>query len=325
MSKEKDAAEKILEDYNDVFADIVNNFLFDGREVVREEDLENAAPFSQLKLSDGLHEQERDTIKFWKRGTVVIAAFGGENQSRSDPSMPLRLFSYDGAVYKGEVSRYQSEQRQKLPVSPFYPVITLVLYFGNHHWTGPRTLRDCFRDLPPELEPFIPHYPIRVVEVAFLPPEAVGHLRSDFRFVADYLVQTRLTDRYIPPEDPIVHVDETLKLLGAITGDTSFQDAVNALDAEGKERTAMCDVVRRIREEGRQEGRQETRRKYEAIIADKDRTLADKDRTLADKDRTLADKDRALSDMNRVLSDKDRALSDMAQELRELKARFGLA
>ena len=32
---EKDIAEKILEDYPDVFADIVNGFLFDGEEVIK--------------------------------------------------------------------------------------------------------------------------------------------------------------------------------------------------------------------------------------------------------------------------------------------------
>lgn len=37
---EKDIAEKTLEAYNDVFADIVNGLLFDGKEVVKEEELE---------------------------------------------------------------------------------------------------------------------------------------------------------------------------------------------------------------------------------------------------------------------------------------------
>ena len=74
MSNEKDVSEKLLEDYNDVFADIINNALFDGREVVKPEELENAVTISQLKLLDGVHEQERDTAKYWKQGTVIIAA-----------------------------------------------------------------------------------------------------------------------------------------------------------------------------------------------------------------------------------------------------------
>ena len=39
---EKDIAEKILEDYPDVFADIVNGLLFAGKTVVRPEKLEDS-------------------------------------------------------------------------------------------------------------------------------------------------------------------------------------------------------------------------------------------------------------------------------------------
>ena len=35
---QKDMAEKLLADYNDVFADIVNVLLFDGRDEVSEDD-----------------------------------------------------------------------------------------------------------------------------------------------------------------------------------------------------------------------------------------------------------------------------------------------
>ena len=34
---EKDIAEKVLEDYNDVFADIVNVLLFQGEQIVKPE------------------------------------------------------------------------------------------------------------------------------------------------------------------------------------------------------------------------------------------------------------------------------------------------
>ncbi|MCI8902578.1 MAG: transposase, partial [Lachnospiraceae bacterium] len=37
----KDITEKILADFNDVFADIINGVLFDGKQVVSEHALEN--------------------------------------------------------------------------------------------------------------------------------------------------------------------------------------------------------------------------------------------------------------------------------------------
>ena len=46
---EKDITEKLLEDYNDVFADIVNVLLFDGESVILPEELETGMSRSAYK------------------------------------------------------------------------------------------------------------------------------------------------------------------------------------------------------------------------------------------------------------------------------------
>jgi hypothetical protein len=60
-----DSNEKILADHNDVFADIMNVFLFGGKQVIREEQLENSKDRSQYKVDGKIHEQERDVSKFY--------------------------------------------------------------------------------------------------------------------------------------------------------------------------------------------------------------------------------------------------------------------
>ena len=78
----KDVTEKTLEAYGDVFADIVNGLLFNGEQVLTEQSLTDAQPFSMYK-EDGskLHEQERDVAKYWvdqkgERVNVRIAMLG---------------------------------------------------------------------------------------------------------------------------------------------------------------------------------------------------------------------------------------------------------
>ena len=44
--KDKDITQKVLEKYNDVFADILNVLLFNGRDVVEESTLIDALPMS---------------------------------------------------------------------------------------------------------------------------------------------------------------------------------------------------------------------------------------------------------------------------------------
>ena len=69
---EKDATEKTLESYADVFADIVNVLLFDGKQFIAPEDLRDALPRSIYKADGKLHEQERDTAKFWLSGRYAL-------------------------------------------------------------------------------------------------------------------------------------------------------------------------------------------------------------------------------------------------------------
>lgn len=57
----KDISEKILADYNDVFADIANVLLFQGEQMISPDSLRNERTVSQYKSSSNkLHEQKSD-------------------------------------------------------------------------------------------------------------------------------------------------------------------------------------------------------------------------------------------------------------------------
>ena len=60
---QKDTSEKILESYNDVFSDIVNVLLFNGKQVLSADELEDQAPRSYYKADGKIREIERDVAK----------------------------------------------------------------------------------------------------------------------------------------------------------------------------------------------------------------------------------------------------------------------
>lgn len=67
-------AEKLLADYNDVFADIVNVLLFNGEQLITEDELEDTNIQSHYKADDNtLHEQERDIAKLIKHKNLCIS------------------------------------------------------------------------------------------------------------------------------------------------------------------------------------------------------------------------------------------------------------
>ena len=72
----KDSAEKLLEAHNDVFADIVNALLFGGEQIVKEDSLTDAQPFSSFKATGDTRLQERDVAKYWNEDCIRIGFCG---------------------------------------------------------------------------------------------------------------------------------------------------------------------------------------------------------------------------------------------------------
>lgn len=237
--EEKDITEKLLEDYNDVFADILNVLVFNGEPVINEQDLETDFTRSQYKAGTQIHGQERDVSKYWSRQNIKFALLGLENQSDRDPDAPLRLISYDGASYRDEMNH--GDER--------YLVFTFVLYFGTEHRWGQKS-RSLFKRIgfPTEkLRPYANDYHVNVFEIAWLRDETVAKFKSDFRIVADYFVQKRKNKKYIPSTLEMKHVEEVLNLMYAVTGDRDFEDAQN--EAAGKELTTMRELFNSVRDE----------------------------------------------------------------------------
>ena len=242
---EKDITEKNLEALNDVFADIVNVLLFKGEQVINEKDLEADTTKSMFKADGKIHEQERDVSKFWKNGEIRISILGIENQTAQDSDMPLRVISYDGASYKQQLLDKKQKKR--------YPVATLVLYFGTEEkWAKAKHLYDCF-EVPEKLKPFVNDYKINVFNIAFLSSKTIAMFKSDFKIIAEYFRAKRLNQKYKGSKEKLKHANETLKMFSALTGDDSFEKVYNE-DNFKKGGITMCDVVKRIRDEGITEG-----------------------------------------------------------------------
>ena len=251
---QKDITEKVLEDYNDVFADIINGLLFGGEQEIKPEDLENTTVHAQYKAEDDkVHELERDIAKYWKDEKVELAICGIENQSIVEKNMPFRIIGYDGSAYRNQL---QQERRKMLPV------VTIVLYFGtDRHWNSRKKIKELM-EVPQCLDSYVNDYQMHVFEVAWLTEKEIERFQSDFRIVANFFVQKRKNKDYIP-DDPteIKYVDEVLKLLNVMTGDKRYEKIFQ----KKKGVRSMCDVAERLEkmgivkgiEIGRLEGKEE--------------------------------------------------------------------
>lgn len=246
---EKDISEKLLADYEDVFADIVNVLLFHGERRVHADSLQSTNTVSHYKADDSrLHEQERDILKAWIDGRIQIALLGLEHQTEPEKQMAVRVIGYEGANYR---SQYKATQ--------ITPVITLVLYFGTEkRWQYPQNLK-ALMDIPDGLESYVNDYRIHVFEIAWLAEEQINMFQSDFRVVARYFSEKRKNKDYVPHDKTILkHVDAVLKLLAVMSGDHRYETLLADPEQKGEVKT-MDEALTRVINEGHARGLAEGR------------------------------------------------------------------
>ena len=174
----KDAVSKHYMSKNEIFADAINFYFFDGKEKVKPEDLEELDS-SELVLPYGKSTEQKSTKGDSVQGRAALSVpvqkyrdilkrcvirrcqetvymiYGIEAQSDIHYAMPVRSMLYDALHYASQVSEIAREHREKGTygssgefLSGFHksdrlwPVQTLVVYFGSMRWDGPRSLRE---------------------------------------------------------------------------------------------------------------------------------------------------------------------------------------
>lgn len=179
---ENTITDKILESYNNVFADIVNGLLFGGENKIAPEDLIDQEPCAD-------HEEcgfKRVVLKRWTKQDMQIVIISLDNQTIPTDDMPMRVFGYESAEYAAqEVGEHND-----------CPIVTLVLYYGTEKpWDKARSLSEA-TNVSEKIE-FFQDYRMNLFEIAYLEPDVVKNFKSDFRVVAEYFVELRKIDEYM--------------------------------------------------------------------------------------------------------------------------------
>lgn len=175
----------VLKNYwrnNEQFADLFNAVLFDGQQVIKPEELEDADTEESSVLEHGEYvesiQASRDNIKIRKKSLVhgvEYVMLGKEGQEFIHYAMPIRIMGYDYATYKKQyennAKRYKAcadlESDEYLSrmkrTDRFIPVITVVVYYGEKPWNGATTLHGLL-DIPKGMEKYVNDYKMLLVE-----------------------------------------------------------------------------------------------------------------------------------------------------------------
>ena len=140
------------------FADLCNYAFFQGRQVIKPEELvsrENDLSTLIGNVDDPTEiKRYRDVVrKAGIHGDYVI--IGVEHQSTFDKNMLFRILNYDATTYINQV-----ESKKEV-----YPVGSFVFYTGDEEWKLPETLKETLKSIPSEMEPYINDWRLPVIDL----------------------------------------------------------------------------------------------------------------------------------------------------------------
>ena len=241
------------------FADVCNGILFQGREVIRPEELqEKEADIIFYNPQEQLREIIADEVMIWNG--ICINIVGIESQTKVDYSMVFRLMKEEALSYDrqwNDNAKEWTHSRETIKEvnyawSPegkearFCPVILLVIYFGiDKKWDGARCLYDML-DMNKDVEPYISNYKMNLFD--FHDCNDFSVFKTENRLLFETLASCNT-------KKEMYAFMLTTKLMCDLLG--LKHDKI--LKKMAKEGISMCRAMEELMEDAREEGREQGR------------------------------------------------------------------
>ena len=288
------------------FADAWNGILFQGREVIRWDELEECDSVLTCEEGSGV-ERTADVIMKKTKDGRLLAMLMLENQKKQDYSLPARVFLEEALAYNGQVRAIKNRNKwmlriemdggelmyQFLKEDRLRPVVMMVLYWNEEEWDGANSLEELIDfEGAEELREFVPRYPIRVIDVAKL--RDPGRFRTDLRSVVEYFQRRNDKDAFREYYETCAEAYELnkqgIEVVSKLVGSAELSNLIKTKKSKGGNEK-MCKAITELIEEGKEEGKREERAntEREKIRAEMAETRADEEKTRADEEKTRAD------------------------------------
>jgi len=253
----------------EVFADAFNYFLYDGKEVIKPEQLkvvdttEVVVPYGEDDTGIRMQPVQKIRDAFYSvmtEGNKVYMLCGIENQTEPHNAMPVRNALYDFMEYAAQIQEATKAHRDAKNrgnahqdfLSGFHrtdklvPVYTLVVYWGSGEWDAPRSLFEML-DVKDERD----YYGLNDWKINLIIPEELTDEDAAQKFNSD-LGKALIYIKNMGKPDKIeqLSIDERFRLLKTDTV-LMLNEIMNAdFQVQRKDKvTDMCYAIEKIRED----------------------------------------------------------------------------
>ena len=257
----------------EVFADAFNYLMYDGKQVIRPEDLTDmdttqyALPFGEKGQPDAV-QKYRDVLKTLAvktDATCTYLVLGIENQSSVHYAMPVRNMLYDAMQYEKQVRELGKKHRKAHDTGSgeeylsgmkkedrLIPVITLVINFGGKAWDGPLSLREMYGEQSETVLSFVPDYRVQLIDPMRMEDEDFAKLNSSLREVLAYIRyqhDRQKMEKLLDEDERFTRLERNAAMV--INTMTNAGIEMN----RNEEVVNMCEAIRQMMDESEQRGK----------------------------------------------------------------------
>lgn len=261
-----DTEGKIYLSNNEIFADAFNYLLYRGENVIKPSELKEmdttqaSAIFGNGKRSN--IQKQRDLLKVWSAKSdenAIYVVLGAEIQDKVNYAMPVRNGLYDMLGYSKqieEIKRSKKSAKTKMSSEEYLsgigkddklvPIVTLVVYFGDDHWDGPKSLHEILDFGDNSLKEFVPDYKLNIISPYDMDEEEFEHFNTDFGMALKIIKHQ---------QDSIIDIinENGEKLISRETA-VFLNNIINMkfeLDLENEGGVSMCEPLERLKKQER--------------------------------------------------------------------------
>ena len=260
---DKDTVTKDYMQDREIFADAFNFYLYQGRQVIKPEQL-RPLDATSIVLPYG---EEGKPVRIIRRSETNLGDLCADAYLHY--AMPVRNMLYDAIQYVAQVeeiakSHRRSDQKPETRaefLSGFYqtdkllPVITLTVYFGADEWVAPKDLHGMLA-AEEDILPYVDNYRLHLIAPAEIEDSEFVRFHTELSLALRYLKYSK----------------DKIRLKALINEEAAFRsvsrktaDLVNVVTksklhySEREERVNMCEAIEGIIHDAKAEGIEEGR------------------------------------------------------------------
>ncbi|MEZ3447563.1 MAG: Rpn family recombination-promoting nuclease/putative transposase [Lachnospiraceae bacterium] len=261
-----------------VFADVFNQFLYHGRQIIVPARLteldttEIAIPYGtdHAFVPEQRYRDAVKTLMAMTDGTAAYCILAVENEGKINYAMPVKDGLYDFLQLSHQVTsaaslHRKSKSKEYKPSSDEFlsgfwksdrllPVVTVVVYFGAEDWDGPLSLREMYADCDDEILKYAADYRINLIAPYALSDHEIDGFQTNLREIMRYIKYSKdkkKLQQVINSENRFKSVErEAMEIMNAATNS-------KMKFTKGEEMVDVCVAIQGMMEDSKIEGRVE--------------------------------------------------------------------